>query len=93
MPRLFRYQFTVAPKIIAEGKIFYDYSNFQDTIKVKVAIANSESLTNKVMKIETNDDSELFKIGKTKEGTFGFDPVYTANNGIDSFYVVANHKK
>jgi ELWxxDGT repeat protein len=91
--RLFQYKFTVAPKIIAEGKIFYDYSNFQDTIKVKVAIANSESLTNKVMKIEPNDDSELFKIGKTKEGAFGIDPVYTANNGIDSFYVVANHKK
>ena len=93
VPRLFRYQFTVAPKIIAEGKIFYDYSNMQDTIKVKVAIANSESLTNKVLKIEPNDDSELFKIGKTKEGTFGFAPVYTGNSGIDSFYVVANHTK
>jgi ELWxxDGT repeat protein len=91
--RLFRYQFTVAPKIIAEGKIFYDYSNFQDTIKVKVAIANPGSLTNKVMKIEPNDDSELFKIGKTKAGAFGFDPVYTSNTGIDSFYVVANHTK
>ena len=27
------------------------------------------------------------------EGTFGFDPVYTGNSGVDSFYVVANHKK
>ena len=89
--RLFRYQFTIAPKIIAEGKIFYDYSNFQDTIKVKVIITNSESLTNKVLKIEPNDDSELFQISKTKEGTFGFEPVYTANTGIDSFYVAANH--
>ena len=33
------------------------------------------------------------KISKTKEGTFGFAPVYTANSGIDSFYVVANHTK
>ena len=62
-------------------------------LQVKVSIANSESLTNKVLKIEPNDDSELFKIGKTKEGTFGFAPVYTANTGIDSFYVVANHTK
>jgi ELWxxDGT repeat protein len=91
--RLFRYQFTIAPKIIAEGKIFYDYSNMQDTIKVKVAIANSEALTNKVMKIEANDDSQLFKFSKTKAGTFGFAPVYTANKAIDSFYVVANHSK
>jgi ELWxxDGT repeat protein len=91
--RLFRYQFTVAPKIVAEGKIFYDYSNMQDTIKVKVAIANPGSLTNKVLKIEPNDDSELFKIGKTKDGSFAFAPVYTANTGIDSFYVVANHTK
>ena len=91
--RLFRYQFTVAPKIIAEGKIFYDYSNMQDTIQVNVSISNSESLTNKVLKVEPNDNSQLFKIGKTKEGAFGFAPVYTANTGIDSFYVVANHKK
>ena len=55
----------MAPKIVAEGKIFYDYSNLQDTIKVKVSIANSESLTNKVLKFEPNDDSELFQIGKT----------------------------
>lgn len=91
--RLFRYQFTIAPKIIAEGKIFYDYSNLQDTTMVKVSIANSESLANKVLKIELNDDSELYKISKTKEGTFGFSPVYTANTGIDSFYVAANHTK
>jgi ELWxxDGT repeat protein len=91
--RLFRYQFTIAPKIIAEGKIFYDYANMQDTIKVKVSISNSESLTNKVLKIEPNDDSELYQISKTKEGTFGFVPVYTANTGIDSFYVAANHTK
>ncbi len=91
--RLFQYKFTIAPKIVAEGKIFYDYSNMQDTIKVKVAIANSESLTNKVLKIEPNDDSEMYQISKTKEGTFGSAPVYTANSGIDSFYVVANHKK
>jgi Secretion system C-terminal sorting domain len=58
-----------------------------------VSIANSESLTNKVLKIEPNDDSELFKIGKTKDGSFGFAPVYTANTGIDSFYVVANQTK
>jgi len=91
--RLFRYQFTIAPKIVAEGKIFYDYSNMQDTIKVKVSISNSEALANKVLKIEPNDASELFKISKTKAGTFGFAPVYTANSGIDSFYVAANHTK
>jgi ELWxxDGT repeat protein len=91
--RLFRYQFTIAPKINAEGKIFYDYSNFQDTIKVKLSIANSESLTNKVLKVEPNDASELFLISKTKEGTFGTAAIYTANTGVDSFYVKANHTK
>jgi ELWxxDGT repeat protein len=91
--RLFRYQFTIAPKIIAEGKIFYDYSNMQDTTKVKVSISNGESLSNKVLKIEPNDNSQLFKIGKTKDGAYGFAPIYTSNTGVDSFYVVANHKK
>ncbi|HSO87090.1 MAG TPA: T9SS type A sorting domain-containing protein, partial [Draconibacterium sp.] len=93
VPRLFRYQFTVAPKLIAEGKIFVDYSNMQDTFKIKVSISNAESLTNKIVKIEPSDNTELFKISKDKEGPFGFDAVYTGNSGVDSFYVVANHKK
>lgn len=91
--RLFRYQFTIAPKLIAEGKVFIDYSNLQDTFKIDLSISNSESLANKIIKIEPADDSELFKISKTHEGPFGFDAVYTGNSGIDSFYVIANHSK
>jgi ELWxxDGT repeat protein len=93
VPRLFRYQFTVAPKLNAEGKIFVDYSNLQDTFKIKLSISNAESLINKVIKVEPADNSELFKISATKEGPFGFDAVYTGNSGVDSFYVTANHKK
>ncbi len=89
--RLFRYNFTVAPKLIAEGTIFYDYSNMQDTIKIKISKLNGEDLTNKVVKIEPADDSKVFKISKTKEGPFGFDAIYTANSDVDSFYVIANH--
>jgi len=92
VPRLFQYKFTVAPKLIAEGKIFVDYSNMLDTFKINISISNAESLTNKVVKIEPADNTELFKISKTKEGSFGFDPVYSGNTGIDSFYVIANHK-
>jgi len=91
--RLFRYQFTVAPKLNAEGKIFIDYSNMQDTFKIKLSISNAESLTQKVIKIEPADNSELFKISKDKDGPFGFDAVYTGNSGVDSIYVIANHKK
>jgi ELWxxDGT repeat protein len=91
--RLFRYQFTIAPKLNAEGKVFIDYSNLQDTFKIDISISNAESLSNKIVKIEPADNSELFKISKDKEGPFGFDAVYTGNSGIDSFYVVANHEK
>lgn len=91
--RLFSYQFTVAPKLTALGSIFVDYSTLQDTFKIVVSISNSESLTNKIVKVEPVDNSELFKISKTKEGPFGFDAVYSGNTDVDSFYVVANHKK
>jgi hypothetical protein len=30
-------------------------------------------------------------IAKTKDGPFGFDPVYTGNVAVDSFYVIPNH--
>ncbi len=89
--RLFRYSFTIAPKLVAEGTIFYDYSNMQDTIKMAVSISNGEDLDNKVVKIEPADNSELFKISKTLDGTFGFDPIYTSNSDIDSFYVIPNY--
>jgi ELWxxDGT repeat protein len=89
--RLFRYNFTVAPKLIAEGSVFYDYSNMQDTTKVIISKLNGEALANKVVKIEPDDNSKILMISKTKEGPFGFDAIYTANTDVDSFYVVANH--
>jgi ELWxxDGT repeat protein len=91
--RLFRYQFTVAPKLTAKGSVFVDYSSLRDTFKIVVSISNAESLSNKIVKVEPADKTELFKISKTKKGTYGFDPVYSGNNDVDSFYVVANHKK
>ena len=93
VPRLFRYQFTVAPKLVAEGSVFVDYSNMQDTFKIVVSIANSESVTNKIVKVEPADNTEFFKISDSREGPFGFDPVYSGNTDVDSFFVVANHSK
>jgi hypothetical protein len=90
--RLFRYSFTVAPKLIAEGTIFVDYSTLQDTFKIVLSKLNGESLTNQVVKIEPDDDSELFMIAKTMDGPFGFDPIYTGNSEVDSFYVIPNHE-
>jgi len=91
--RLFVHKFTVAPKLSAEGSIFVDYSTLQDTFKIVMSKLNGESLTNQVVKIEPDDDSELFMIAKTKDGPFGFDPVYTGNVPVDSFYVIPNHTK
>src|SRR4030042_5045678 len=90
--RLFRYVYTIQPKLVAEGDLVVDYSNMLDTLEITISRISPDLFTNKVAKIQLKSGDETFLTSSIRNGPFGLDPIYTPAEDESKFYIIANHE-
>lgn len=89
--KLLRYEFVEAPKLSASG-ITANYQSFADTFEINVTIDNYEMANYTLLKVEQNDDAQLFKTSSSLDGPFSYDPIQVdATDGTAKVYAIVNN--